>query len=45
MRRIVANREGEAILTDPETYQRVSEAVGRSPRILAASGGLILFAP
>jgi len=45
MARIVVNREGEAILTDPPTYQRLSASLGRSPRILAASGGLILFAP
>jgi 4-amino-4-deoxy-L-arabinose transferase-like glycosyltransferase len=45
MQRIVTHREGAAILTDPPTYQRLSEALGHSPRILAASGGLILFAP
>jgi len=45
MERIVRNREGEAILTDPPTYQHLCASLGRSPRVLAASGTLILFAP
>ena len=45
MERIVRNAEAEAILTDVATYRQLVKRLERAPRILAASGDLILFAP
>ena len=45
MERILNGREAAAILTDTGTLATLQERLGETPRVLAASGDLVLLAP
>jgi 4-amino-4-deoxy-L-arabinose transferase-like glycosyltransferase len=45
MERVIRNAEAPAVLTDVTTYGKLQEHLERAPRILAASGDLVLIAP